>query len=342
MALQVTLKELEKHVVRCVTKKLVPMISGSPGLGKSDLVRQIAKQFNLKVIDMRLAQCDPTDLNGFPKVEDGKAFYAPMNTFPLEGDPLPKGYDGWLLFLDEITSAVRATQAAAYKIVLDQMVGNQKLHERCVIVAAGNLATDKAIVNTMGTALQSRMVHFEVRVDHDSWIDWANTNHIDKRITAYLNFRPEQLHRFDPNHDDKTFACPRTWEFLSRLTVGEAELTLDDLPLYAGTVGEAAAHEFVTYTNCFKHLPTIEQIIRAPDTTAVPDEPGTLFALSGLVTEKAKDTNIVPIIEYIKRLPAEFQVTTMKAIGKRNAQLIINSQEFQDWCNECARKYAAA
>ena len=43
--------------------KLVPMLHGSPGLGKSAVIKQIAKNFNLKLIDLRLSQCDPTDLN---------------------------------------------------------------------------------------------------------------------------------------------------------------------------------------------------------------------------------------------------------------------------------------
>lgn len=93
--------------------KLVPLVKGSPGVGKSDIIHGIAKTFNLKVIDLRLAQCDPTDMLGFPQIKDGKADYVPMATFPLEGDELPKGYDGWLLFMDELTSAPKAIQAAA-------------------------------------------------------------------------------------------------------------------------------------------------------------------------------------------------------------------------------------
>lgn len=79
---------------------LVPFIQGSPGLGKSAIVKQIAKFAKLKVIDLRLAQCDITDLNGFPKLDGDKARYLPMETFPIESDPIPKGYNGWLLFLN--------------------------------------------------------------------------------------------------------------------------------------------------------------------------------------------------------------------------------------------------
>ena len=80
--------------------KLVPMLHGSPAVGKSSVVKEIAQHFNLKLIDLRLSQCDPTDLLGLPTFTNGRAGYAPMNTFPIEGDEIPHGYSGWLLFLN--------------------------------------------------------------------------------------------------------------------------------------------------------------------------------------------------------------------------------------------------
>lgn len=104
-------------ITKCIRAHLVPMLTGSPGVGKSGIVHQIAKQYHLKVIDLRLSQCDPTDLMGFPDVNRTstrpKAGYVPMETFPIEGDPIPEGYDGWILFLDEFNSAKSAVQAAA-------------------------------------------------------------------------------------------------------------------------------------------------------------------------------------------------------------------------------------
>ena len=102
------------ELVSCALRaKLVPMLHGSPGIGKSDIAKNVAKKFNLKLIDIRLAQCDPTDLNGFPKLDGKKAGYVPMSTFPIEGDSIPEGYAGWLILFDELTSAPRSIQAAA-------------------------------------------------------------------------------------------------------------------------------------------------------------------------------------------------------------------------------------
>ena len=111
-------KQAKELITDVLLAGLVPMISGSPGSAKSSIIKQIAQEFNLELIDERLAQSDPTDYKGFPTTyadANGvkRAGYLPMDTFPLAGDPLPKGKTGWLLFLDEFNSAPISVQAAA-------------------------------------------------------------------------------------------------------------------------------------------------------------------------------------------------------------------------------------
>ena len=207
--MQVKINAAASMIAKFIRAKIVVMLSGSPGIGKSHIVHQIAAEYGLKVIDLRLAQCDPTDLAGFPTITGEKASYKPMDTFPIEGDDIPKGYNGWLLFLDELNSAAPSVQASSYKIILDRMVGNHNLHKNVAIVAAGNLETDNAIVQPMSTALQSRMAHLELVVDAKEWVEWASSHGIDYRITSYINFKPDALYTFSPDHTDKTYASPR-------------------------------------------------------------------------------------------------------------------------------------
>ena len=61
--MQVNTKQLRKALISTFKAKLTPYIHGSPGIGKSALVRSLANEFNLKLIDIRLSQCDPTELN---------------------------------------------------------------------------------------------------------------------------------------------------------------------------------------------------------------------------------------------------------------------------------------
>lgn len=162
------------YAIRCIKAKMTCMISGDPGIGKSAIVQAIAKQFNLELIDIRLSTFDPVDLNGLPMLNGNIAEFVPMSTFPLEKTTKkPKGKNGWLIFLDEFNAAPLATQAAAYKLVLDRQVGLHNLHPNSTIVCAGNLITNGAIVNRLGTAMQSRLIHLELGVFPEEWIKWG-------------------------------------------------------------------------------------------------------------------------------------------------------------------------
>lgn len=317
-------------ITACIKAKLVPMLVGSPGCGKSQIVYKIAEEYNLKVIDLRLSQCDPTDLAGFPTILGGKADYVPMQHFPIEGDPIPKGYSGWLLFLDEATSAPPAIQAAAYKLILDRMVGSHHLHKNVAIVCAGNLDTDNAIVQPMSTALQSRLVHLEMVVDVKEWLDWAREHGIDHRITSYMGYKGNNLFTFSPDHTDKTYACPRTWEFANRIL---KQIASDDpilTPLLSGTLSEGVAREFIGFTKIFESLPKMIEVIESPESIRVPHEPSILYAMTGAISHHATKDNIGQLMKYVLRLPAEFQVVTLKEIVRRDRTMMLHPS-LQSW-----------
>lgn len=329
MGMQVKLPEAKEMIERCIRAGLVANLLGSPGGGKSAVVHQIARDYNLMVIDLRLSQCDPTDLMGFPDIDRklNKAGYVPMNTFPIEGDELPinpatgERYSGWLLFLDEANGADRAVQKAAYKLILDKMVGIYRLHKRVAIVCAGNLETDNAMVEEMSTALQSRMVHMEMVVDVETWLEWARENGIDHRITSYIQWRPDELFRFNPDHEDHTFACPRTWGFSSDLLKGVVQLSRIDKILLGGTISEGVAREFYGFTKIYQDLPKLSEIIRSPNSIPVPTEPSICWALTGTLGQHATEDNIAPVMQFVGRLPKEFQVVALREICRHNKKL---------------------
>jgi len=331
--MRITPQEAITHVKTCLFAGLVPMISGDPGVGKSDIVKQVFNAFNLKLIDIRLTQYDPTEMNGLFRINDAeRATHTPFDTFPLEKDPVPDGYDGWGIFFDEFNSAPQAVQAAAYKVVLDRMVGQYKLNKRVKMICAGNLASNNAIVQRMSTAMQSRLVHLEVGTDIEQWISWANENKIDHRIIAYIQNTPDNLHKFNPDHDDKTFACPRTWFFASQLI----KRTPGDIrplePLLAGAISEAVATEFILYTNIYNDIPDIQTIMANPDKIQFKQDPGVLYALSNMVAAWLKPDNTNVLIQFIQRLPIEFTTITLQNAIKRNKKLC-TVPEILEWIN---------
>jgi len=328
--MQVKISQAIEMITSYILAKLVPMLEGSPGMGKSQIVHQIAREYNLKVIDVRLAQCDPTDLMGFPSIQGKKAGYVPMETFPIEGDPIPENYSGWLIFFDEFNSAGNAVQAAAYKIILDRMVGLHKLHKNVAMVCAGNKETDGAIVNPMSTALQSRLVHMELVVDHNEWCDWGAENGIDHRITDYVRTKPGMVYTFTPDHTDKTYACPRTWEFANRILKTVEFNSPNMLQLLAGTISEGVAREFLTFCRIYDQIPKPAELMANPETIPIPQEPSILYALTGTISHNATDANFTRLMKFVKRMPSEFQVFTLRDTIRRNKSMM-GHEAVRDW-----------
>jgi len=330
--LNVTMAEAEPLIMDILKPRLVPMLVSHPGIGKSALAHQIAKKNQLKLIDIRLSQCDPADLNGFPWMDEktGKASYRPMDIFPLEGDSIPDGYAGWLVLLDELNSAPKSVEAASYKILLDRMIGMKKLHSRCLVMGAGNMKDSKAIVNSSGTAQQSRLIWLEIRACMKAWLEWADRSGIDHRIKAYLQFKPDMLHKFDPNHKDRTFPCPRTWEFLSKIIIDWKVIEAKKLALLAGTISAGAAREFFSYSQIYQEIPTLDAILANPGSVHFGNEPSMHYALAGLVSNHLNEHNADALFEFLDRLSADFQMSSVRAAIARDHK-VRKTEAFKGW-----------
>ena len=349
MPIEINVEEAFKHVEMALKAKKVPMLHGSPGLAKSAIMKQIAERWNLKLLDYRLSTREPSDLGGFPGLdtERGLAKYFPLDTFPLEDAELPvnpktgKQYAGWLLFLDEITSCPPMMQAAAYQLVLDHMVGMHNLHKRVAIAAAGNLIGDGAVVIKQSTALQTRFIHYILRADHMAWLKWAANNGVDERVRAYVAFSPDSIHSFDPKHDDLTYSCPRSLEFLSDVLKANqiANVNFDLLPTVAGTIGEGEARQFIGFCEVYKDLVTFDEIMADPENLPISNEPSVNHAIAMMIASNVNDTNFDHCMKYIERMGIEFQVVCMQSAYAKTPA-IKTTQEYRRWVSRNAQRLA--
>ena len=308
----------------------------SPGLGKSSAVYQVGEELNYYVLDLRLSSRVPEDLSGlvdFTEINGvRRATYAPMDFWPLEGDPLPvnpatgEEYDGIIVFLDEFNSATLAMLAAAYQIVLDHKVGLHRLHKTVRIVCAGNLLTDNAITVDMGTASQSRMTHVPIKVCNDTWHFWADANNVDNRVKAWLRWKPAYLHAFNPNHTDLTFACPRTWETTSDLCKLWGPGPIDNInrPALSGTISTNMAREFVHFTRVWQDLPKFKDIEANPTGFVISGDPSVRHAIAGLVAENLSVQNISNLMPFVLRMSPEFQVIILRGALGRDPSLLLH------------------
>jgi hypothetical protein len=305
-AYRCTPRQLRQFITDALYAGLVPFVTASPGVGKSSIMKLVAKDLNLQVIDHRLSTSAPEDLSGLPRFdENGQARFAPFaDLFPLKSTPLPKQRDGWMLFLDEFNSSAKSVQAAAYKLILDKMVGQFPLHEQCVITAAGNLATDRAIVNQISTAMQSRVVHLELEVSFEEWLhDVAFKENYDARIIGFLSQFPSKLMDFNPAHTEKTFACPRTWEFVNKLCQlpnYQGDLT-EKAPILTGALTSGIATEFITFSAVWKELVKIDQVVRDPKGTPIPASPSSKWATIAHLMDSINPLNFDDVCTYVNR-----------------------------------------
>lgn len=259
--LTVTSQQAKPAIKAAMKANRPSFLWGPPGVGKSELVEEITNELGGHMIDLRMAQMEPTDIRGIPffNKELGVMDWAPPIELPTE--ELASQYPCIVLFLDEMNSAPPAVQAAGYQLVLNGRVGKYVLPKNVHIIAAGNRDSDKGVTYRMPMPLANRFIHLEMRPDFASWQNWAIENQVHEDVVGYLSFAKQDLYDFDAKSSSRAFATPRTWTFVSQLL---QEDDMDPETLYnlvAGTVGEGLATKFVAHRKIASKMPNPSDIL---------------------------------------------------------------------------------
>ena len=303
-----------------------PFIWGDPGIGKSDILRDIAAQLKIELVDMRLSIYDPTDLKGFPVVKGtGKneaMHFVPPALLPSKG----KG----ILFLDELPAAPPAVQAAAYQLILDKKLGEYTLPAGWSIVAAGNHARNGGVHYSLAPALANRFIHIEMECSQEDWDFWAAQNSISDITRAFIRFRPGLLHDMEARKTGMAFPTPRSWAFADDIVKQQLGVT-EELELLKGTVGEGAATEYLAFAKTARELPSASEILLSPDTAPVPTSPAAKHAVTTMLERKAEPKNFKQCMQYVRRLDVEYQTAFMHGVTKHKRELCA-TKDYIDWC----------
>jgi hypothetical protein len=254
---QVGPKSAKKAIRKAIQKRRPVFLWGPPGIGKSDIVKQIGEDANREVIDVRLALWEPTDIKGIPyyNADQGKMVWAPPAELPVDPESTA------IIFLDELNSAPPAVQAAAYQLILNRRVGTYKLPDGVDLVAAGNREGDRGVTYRMPAPLANRFVHLEAKVDFDDWQDWATLNKVHPEVVGYVGFAKQDLYDFDPKSASKSFATPRSWCFVSDL-LEDDDIDSDTLHnLIAGAVGDGLSTKFMAHRKVAGKMPKASDIL---------------------------------------------------------------------------------
>jgi hypothetical protein len=303
-------------------------LHGSPGVGKSDALRQLAAETKRNFLDIRVGTMLPEDLTGIPvpDLERRVATWLRAEFWPsVERD----GEKGIICF-DELSDAPRNMQSCIYRVVLDRQIGDYKLPEGWWPAAAGNRREDKAAAQTISTALANRFGHAHIRADYKCWKAWALKNDLDDMLIGFLGYRENLLHSME-GADLLSFPTPRSWAKSSKVFKLPDAMRFRAL---CALVGEGAAQEVNTYFRIV-HLPDLDDVVKHPLKCEVPDEPASRYALSSMLARNMTHQNFPSIYKYIMRdeFGADFATVVILDGTKRDSSLC-DSDTFVNWARK--------
>lgn len=343
-------KELEKLINLCYKAKQSLFVYGRPGIGKSDKVKKMAKELSgerefkdwnklqleeqkellenrdkyFVLLDERVSEySDTSDAKGLPD------FVEMSESDEIKGGrPVVWGGQLWvryfahpdahgIIFLDEINNAPPSIQKACYKIVLDRQIGNMSFGEDVSVIGAGNRIQDKSNVFAMPKALDNRGSHVELEVPSaDDWVEnFAIPNKIHSDVIAFIKSRPDMLHKWSDDREDKAYPSPRSWEMLSNL-IHHANDREEEILAANSTVGSGAAVEFSGFLKIKDEI-DMETIMENPEKVKDLEDMSTKWAVASYVAEKYKadKDKLGKALEVACNLsPSEFKIQATRFI----------------------------
>lgn len=305
-----TPKQLFSFLQTAIPNRLPVLITGAPGIGKTDVVRQACAAAGAELITTHPVVSDPTDYKGMPAITTGadgtpEAKFLPFNdlTALIHADR-PTVY-----FLDDLGQAPPSVQAAVMQLLLARRINGHAVSDQVTFFAATNRRQDRAGVQGLLEPVKSRFATIvELEVDLDSWCQWALAHDIPAEIISFTRFRPGLLHDFQPTNDLTNSPSPRTLHNVARLM--QAGVTKElEYTLFAGAAGEAFAAEFLGFLKIFRSLPSPDAVLLNPNNHVIPTDPATCYALCGALARRASENNFDAVCTIANRMRAENAAT---------------------------------
>lgn len=311
-------------------------IWGAPGIGKSALVEQFAKEVDLPCVSLLGSQLAPEDIIGIPKINGNTSEFLPPKMI-AKSEP-------YVLFLDELNACSQEVQKAFYSLIHEKRIGEYHLPEGSIIIGAGNRAQDSAIVKTMSSALINRMFHVQMRADTRQWIKWAQHEGIHEWVINYLIQRPDHLFS-EPPKTEEPFSTPRSWHMLSdalkEYGAAKRNISPETLRMLAyACLTPAHAGMFLAFTKNIRNQHMLDDII-AKETKwpSNPEDRDVLYFLAQsfrakLLQELPKSKQEISgnMLSFIYR--AKAMIKELSVINFEIAQMTVSADEGEvlpDW-----------
>ena len=304
-----------------------PYVIGPPGLGKTQIMAQIASELGVGFKALHAPTLQPEDI-AMPVISSDRGsvrFVVPTERFPMESSDC---HEAGILLIDELPQSDSSTQKTMANLIQEREIHGHKIKDKWMIVATGNRKTDGAGANRVLTHLMNRMTEINMEPDFEDWCAWY-MRQPDMRVEglSFIRFKPNLLCDFNPQRDVNP--TPRAWVegVFASLGAVPAEAELE---VFKGDVGEGPASEFKSFLNIYRNLPDPDEVIANPVKHKMPTEPSVLFALSGALATRATKANFAEIMKFANRMPPEFCAILVKD-ALNGKERLDETKAFTDW-----------
>lgn len=308
-------------------------IEGLPGLGKTEVTKQVTKALGIGYRALHAPLMQPEDY-GMPVVNaarDDVAFVVPAEKFPLVGTDCE---DEGILVIEELPQADNASQKILANMIQEGEIHGKHLKPGWMIVATGNPMSSRAGANRVLSHLADRFTKYQYEAHLDDWCAFALDAGVAVEVVSFLRFRPNLLCDFDAQREKN--ATPRGWVQGVAASIGtvppEAEFET-----FCGDVGEGAAAEFLGFLRIFRKLPNPDVVLMNPDKHELPTDPATCYALAGAIANRATADNFERVVTVAERMNPEYMVLTIRDSIRRNRD-VQNTKAFIKWASGAGAK----
>ena len=325
------------------------MLWGATGVGKSETVRQLAKELGAELRDIRLCQKMPTDIGGLPALDHETkqtVFYPPAFLAPaIEKKPV-------VLFFDEISLAPDDTKGAVLGILEERRQGEIKIPDDWIIVAAGNRPEDMANARGLGAAANRRLLHIVIEPQLEATIQHFIKIGIIPEVLAFLKVFPQHLSGEESARTQKHELYPRpaSWKKVSDVydVLRKADKNLRQIAV-AGIIGDSVAAEFMLLAEEIKNMKSVDELLEIQRKTPnrignhLPATLNGLYALSFAIATTAGEKTAVELLELINRFDEQtgeqFSILPMRDLQTMAGSLLLDKIWKEGWKVENSKAF---
>ena len=297
-------------------------VEGSPGGGKTTIIRQCAEELGLEYQELHMPTMLVEDF-GIPLPQDGVLQYTIPWWFPQ--DPDSRG----ILCFDDRNQASADLQKVLANICQARELHGHKLPDGWMVVSTGNRQKDRAGANRVLSHLRNRETVIEMETSIDDWINWAFKNNVPGELIAFLKFRSDLLDKFDPAADVNP--TPRSWTEGVGGIMGVVPKHVE-VTCFAGAVGAGPATEFKAFLDVFRDLPDPDKSLKDPDDAVLPTKTNVKYAFAAAIAMRGKASNATNFFKLILRFDPEFMMLAANmALRGPNSKELTATKAFQEF-----------